>query len=365
MASDIYYSESIRRMICDKNLSHKKYYWAINVDMLCALAWGSVIGKAETRKSVKYISADGKTKTCEYRFVKDALMVSTKIENSLIVKYRDETNGILYGHIVEIMQFLNGHQVSKEIAELISEYKKIAMCQDMASCFSNKTILTEIYTQNPEYILAERMQDMNHKIDVLQDEINVLNEALTKAREEYAEKIIQISQDHDVTIGHYKRKLSQSVDECRHMRDLNDNLIRQQISQNRAEKFVVYKLPIKDVMALMNTPFRGGYPEKSEALMKFVEDLIPNDETTTEVYYITDGYDIRYTKMYCCTYVSIEGFLEAWSTEGTTYTILLGRKERCISMFRIGNSSCVSFDDPCRLLNGSSPEIVKELISKK
>lgn len=363
MATDIYYAKNIRDLINSLNLGHKECHWAINIDLFCALSWGSVNGKAETKKTIMYYDRKQKLHKVTYRFDKANVGHANKFKAQLMIKWHPtgSSDDVIYGHMIEMLTIFDPKTtVNSNILDLHSEYKKAATFGNMSCYLDNEETLKSVYSESPEYMIAQRFRTMYNEIESLQTTINDVTENMLLAEDAHSKKIMELNESHRVTLGHYQRQLEQYKKYIADAHKLNDALLRQQVDNIKLSSLVVYKIVVDDIMAIFDLELRGGTITKNSESLKFIEEALEDTQAPYTLYYITDGYDKCYAESYANTYNSLPNFIGAWDTNGSTKTILFGSRKMVYTMIGVGDKSVISFDDPCKLFAGTHREKIIE-----
>lgn len=367
MATDIYYSKPIQDIIVALNLGHKDIQWAINIELFCALSWGATSGRSETRKLVYYTDAKRKIQKREYRFDKLSYGTANKFKSQLTIKRPsdDHPDEIIYGHIVEMMTIFDQKSTTNsQIIGLYTEYNKLATFGDLSGLLDNADMLKSVYSESPEYIIAQRYKSLYDEIETARVNVNDMTDRLITADQNNAKKIIEITEAHKLTIGYYQRQIEQFKKDLKDANKLIDTLLLQQVDSIKSSIMVVYKILFDDILEIFDFEFRGGQVIKTEESLKFIEESLSDYSTPYTVYYVTDGHDRRHINSYHNTFTCVPGLIDAWSTAGSQRTIDVGSKKITFSMINVGGRSVISFDDPCKLFNATYREKIISGLTK-
>lgn len=363
MIADIYYAPELQDLISKNKLGSVgriKHAWAININLFGALCWG----KISTRLSSKILeTVEVKTdvdSTVKYKFRSDAIVKFNKFVACLSVKVT--IDGIVYGHIVEIMNVIQGNSSisNPEIVSLVKQYNLLCNAGNTFVYAESKEIVKEIYAKGIEYIMATQLSDRDQVILDKEQEINDLQEKFAADKLEQAKHIVHHAEIFKSTVSEYMKKIDTLNTEARELKSLVTILMKQRNDTLKGQ-MICYKIPVAGIAMIMSMEFRGG--TLSENALAFCEQNI--DEY---IYYISDGYDMFYERFYHDTFPGTDiyscvpdigkdfsGSIESKSTKKSIW-----------SMVRVPfANSIVSFDDPSRLFKLADKKMIMTIFESE
>lgn len=347
MIADIYYAPELQDLILKNNLGsigRIKHAWAININLFGSMCWG----KISTRSSRLSESIEVKVshdKFVKYKFKSDAIIKFNKFVACLSVKVM--VDGVVYGHIVEIMNVIQGNNSisNPEIIAIVKQYNLLCNAGNTYVYAESKETVKEIYTKGIEYIMATQLTERDQTILDRQQEITDLQEKFAADKLEQAKHIVHHAEIFKSTVSDYMKKIDTLNTEARELKGLIAILMKQR-NDLLGTGMICYKIPVAGIDMLMSMEFRGG--SLLEACREFCETNV--DEY---IYYVSDGYDMFYERFYYDTFqaVDIYNLVPETGKDFTGSIETKSNKKSRWSMVRIpGADSIVSFDDPSRLL---------------
>jgi len=368
--ADIYYDNDLQKLLREHNLVHKKYRWAININLFGAICWGSLESKASRSEKISYIGADNKLTTVTYRFQAINCSVYESFLNRLKIKHVEPVTGsvtksvvksdesIVYGHIVEIMTLATTMNIASRIYSTIAtKYDTLARSGSVTKYTDNMSVLSEIYTKGSEFIVADRIQSLTDTIEQLQIDIDAMHQSIIDINNEHRASIKRLTDEHQMTKSHYVRQMELIKKDAAQVKQLNNMILQQQMDTDRKTKITTYRIPFTNFVDIFDLPFELP---KNDTIMKFLEDNFDEQQ----MYYVTHGHDNRFIDHYNNTAPLMPGLFDIFSDTGSIITLTDSRKT-IVAAIRISSTAILSAYDPVKLLSPGNPLMVYNLIHKK